>query len=142
MVPSHERENVLKEYHDVATAGHYGVERTLSHISQRYFWLGMGRQVAEHIKDCVDCQRYKATNLKPAGLLQTPVMKQRFEVLSIDLFGPLVTSGEGYRWVLLIEDTASRWVELFALRDATASQCATILLDMPTIRNTQEGNQR
>ena len=75
VVPSHERENVLKEYYDIVTAGHYGVKRTLSRISQRYFWLGMGRHVAEHIRDCADCQRYKATNLKPARLLQTPVMK-------------------------------------------------------------------
>ena len=49
VVPSQERENILREYHDAATAGHYGVERTLSRIAQRYFWLDMGRQVVNHV---------------------------------------------------------------------------------------------
>ena len=75
VVSSHERETVLKEYHDATTAGHYRVERTLSHISQQFFWIEMDRHVAERVKDCVYCLRYKAMNLKPAGLLQTPVMK-------------------------------------------------------------------
>ena len=77
-----------------ATMG-WSQERTLSRIFQRYLWLEMGRHLAEHIKEYVDCQCSKVTNLKPARLLQTPVMKQRYDVLSIDLFGPLVTSEEG-----------------------------------------------
>ena len=61
-------------------------------------------------------------------------MQQRFEVLCIDLFGPLVTSPDGYRFVLVVEDTASRWVELLALRSATAEVCAGVLLDEVLLR--------
>ena len=56
----------------------------------------MGRHIVEHAKNCIDCQRYKATNLKPAGLLKTPVIKH-IEVLSIALYGSLVTSDKGYQ---------------------------------------------
>ncbi|GFW89596.1 tyrosine-protein kinase CSK [Trichonephila clavipes] len=41
------------------------------------------------VKNCPDCIKYKASNQKPSGLLQTPVPAQRFETLAIDLFGPL-----------------------------------------------------
>ena len=134
VVPEQEREALLKEYHDSATAGHYGVERTINRIAQHYYWLGMSRQLADYVRRCIDCQRYKASNLKPMGLLQTPIMRQRFEVLSIDLFGPLVESPTGLRWIFIIEDTASRWVELFALQEATAANCATTLLEEVILR--------
>jgi hypothetical protein len=67
--------------------------------------------------------------LKPAGLLQTPAPQQRFEVLAMDLFVPLPEGAAGEKWILLVEDTASRWVELFALRDATADSVAKILIE-------------
>ncbi|GFW21326.1 hypothetical protein TNCV_1531511 [Trichonephila clavipes] len=44
------------------------------------------------VKNCPDCIKYKASNQKPSGLLQTPVPAQRFETLAIDLFGPLPES--------------------------------------------------
>lgn len=88
----------------------------------------MRRQIKEYVGKCIECQRYKATNKKPAGLLQSATHNQRFEVLSIDLFGPLPTSLGGYKNILIIEDTATRWVELFALKEATADACANTLL--------------
>ncbi|GFV03181.1 retrovirus-related Pol polyprotein from transposon 412 [Trichonephila clavipes] len=44
------------------------------------------------VKNCPDCIKYKASNQKPSGLLQTPVPAQRIETLAIDLFGPLPES--------------------------------------------------
>ncbi|XP_048525456.1 uncharacterized protein LOC109534254 isoform X3 [Dendroctonus ponderosae] len=81
--------DILHEYHDSPTAGHYGIERTLQRISRRFYWPGMRKSIAEYVGRCIECQRFKATNLKPAGLFQTPVQSQRFEVIAIDLFGPL-----------------------------------------------------
>ncbi|GFT13482.1 retrovirus-related Pol polyprotein from transposon 297 [Trichonephila clavipes] len=42
-----------------------------------------------------ECARFKATNQKPAGLLRTPVYSQRYEVIAIDLFGPLPQTDTG-----------------------------------------------
>ncbi|GFW03801.1 retrovirus-related Pol polyprotein from transposon 412 [Trichonephila clavipes] len=44
------------------------------------------------VKNCPDCIKYKASNQKPSGLLQTPAPAQRFETLAIDLFGLLPES--------------------------------------------------
>lgn len=129
VVPSSMREEILKELHDSPTAGHQGVERTLQRLRERYHFPGMRRYVTEYLKGCVDCLRYKPSNQKPAGLLQTPVLQQRGEVLAIDLFGPLPEGDQGERWVLLIEDVATRWVELFSLADATAETCSRKLLE-------------
>ncbi|GFU80266.1 CCHC-type domain-containing protein [Trichonephila clavipes] len=44
------------------------------------------------VKNCPDCIKYKTSNQKPSGLLQTPLPAQRFEILAIDLFVPLPES--------------------------------------------------
>ena len=129
VIPSHERNDVLKAHHDESTAGHYGIERTTARICKRYYWPGMRAEIAKYIKNCIECQRFKATNLKPAGLLQTTSSKQRFEVVAVDLFGPLPPTEEGYKWILIVEDVASRWTEVFKLVDATAEACAKILIE-------------
>ncbi|GFX11676.1 retrovirus-related Pol polyprotein from transposon opus [Trichonephila clavipes] len=55
---------------------------------------------------------------------------QRFETLAIDLFGSLPESKGGKRWILIIEDCTTKWVELFALPNATAKECAITLINL------------
>ncbi|GFX31235.1 transposon Tf2-8 polyprotein [Trichonephila clavipes] len=95
LVHAHERERILQEYHDALTADHYGVENTYRKISYRYYFQGMKKFISEYIKTCPECNRYKPTNQKPAGLLRTPAYAQRFETLAIDLFGPLPETPAG-----------------------------------------------
>jgi hypothetical protein len=67
--------------------------------------------------------------MKPAGLLQTTATAKRFETISFDLFGPLPPTPAGETWIFIVEDIASRWVELFALQTATAEACAVTLIN-------------
>ncbi|GFX63022.1 transposon Ty3-I Gag-Pol polyprotein [Trichonephila clavipes] len=102
VVPTHEREKILKLHHDAPTAAHYGAD---------------------------ECIRYKATNQKPAGLLQTPVPD--------DLFGPLPETTEGMKGIFIVEDYTTKWVELFPLKQATAKECAMTLLNEVFLRDTE-----
>jgi hypothetical protein len=125
---------VLKEFHDSTRAGHPGVERTIEKVSRHYFWSTLRHDVRKHVRQCADCQRYKFSNMKPTGLLQTPTLARRFETLAIDLYGPLPVTSDGKRWVFAIEDTATRWMELFPLAKATAEACAKCLVDEVILR--------
>lgn len=97
VIPECARLRIMKQYHDAPTAGHNGYERTLQRIRSRYYCIGMSKYVKDYVKDCIQCQRYKPTNMKPAGLLKTPPVNQRFEIVAIDLFGPLPVSEEGFQ---------------------------------------------
>lgn len=134
VVPVQERERILQEYHDAPTAGHYGVENTYKKIASRYYFRGMKKFISEYIKTCPACNRYKPTTQKPAGLLRTPAYAQRFETLAIDLFGPLPETSTGKKWIFIVEDTSTKWVELFALSEATAANCAKILIEEVFLR--------
>ncbi|GFY24430.1 hypothetical protein TNCV_1014781 [Trichonephila clavipes] len=94
----------------------------------------MRKFIADYVKSCSECIRYKATNQKPAGLLQTPVPTQRFESIAIDLFGPLPETTEGMKWIFIVEDYTTKWVELFPLKQATAKECAMTLLNEVFLR--------
>ncbi|GFV04050.1 transposon Tf2-8 polyprotein [Trichonephila clavipes] len=86
------------------------------------------------VKNCPDCIKYKASNQKPPRLLQTPVKAQRFEILAINLFGPLPESKDGKRWILIIENCTTKWVELFALPNAIAKERAITLIEEVLLR--------
>ena len=58
-------------------------------------------------------------------------MHHRFKVTSIDLLGPLIQGIGGYH---IMEDCASRWVELLLLREAAAETCTEALLDDVLLR--------
>ncbi|GFX45877.1 transposon Tf2-9 polyprotein [Trichonephila clavipes] len=134
VVPSHERTLILKNHHDAPMAGHYGAEGTYTRIAKNYYWTGIRKYITDYVKNCPDCIKYKASNQKPSGLLQTPVPAQRFETLAIDLFGPLPECKDGKRWILIIEDCTSKWVELFAIPNATAKECAITLIEEVLLR--------
>ncbi|GFW27614.1 retrovirus-related Pol polyprotein from transposon 412 [Trichonephila clavipes] len=134
VVPIHERQDILKIHHDAPNAGHYGANGTFERISKRYYWTGMRSYITDYVKNCTECNRYKPSNQKPSGLLRTPVYSQRFETISIDLFGPLPESPSGKKWIFIVEDCCTRWVERFALPQATARECATTLMEEVILR--------
>ncbi|CAG9568732.1 unnamed protein product [Danaus chrysippus] len=134
VVPKQEQLNVIATYHDAETAGHYGAEKTIERISRRYFWKGMRGHIEAYTRNCLECQRYKPSNQKTTGLVQTTATNQRFETVAFDLFGPLPETRENHRWIFIVEDVMTRWVELFALKYATADECAKILLNEIILR--------
>ncbi|GFV84625.1 transposon Tf2-6 polyprotein [Trichonephila clavipes] len=134
VVPIHERQGILKIHHDAPNAGHYRADGTFERISKRYYWIGMRSYITDYVKNCTECNRYKPSNQKPSGLLRTPVYSQRFETISIDLFGPLPESPSGKKWIFIVEDCCPRWVELFALPQATARKCATTVMEEVILR--------
>lgn len=68
----------------------------------------MKKFLTEYISKCIPCQRYEISNVKPAGLLQTSVPAQIFEMIAVDLFGPPPETPEGFRWILIVEDTTTK----------------------------------
>ncbi|KAJ3651880.1 hypothetical protein Zmor_017885 [Zophobas morio] len=108
VTPKELSEDVLAQYHNSPTGEHYGIERTLQKISSKFYFTYMRKYIARHVKGCMECQRYKPENRQPAGLLQTPAPSQRFEVVVIDIFGALPATPRGNRWILIIEDVASK----------------------------------
>jgi len=54
--------------------------------------------------------------------------------MSIVLFGPLPETKEGYRWIFVVKDIASRWVELIPLKVASAEAVVRSFIDEVILR--------
>ena len=54
--------------------------------------------------------------------------------LSIDLFDPLTETPFGEKWIFIVQDCATKWSELFPLKEAKARECATTLLEEVALR--------
>ncbi|GFT92138.1 retrovirus-related Pol polyprotein from transposon 17.6 [Trichonephila clavipes] len=85
----------------------------------------------------VEEAQLNALDTKPLiRTLQVFCRSQRFESIAIDLFGPLETT-EGMKWIFIVEDYTTKWVELFPLKQATAKECAMTLLNEVFLRDTE-----
>ena len=65
VVPISQQQHILEEHHDVPTAGHLGVERTLEMLQRVYWWKDIRQSVREYIKTCPKCQIFKLENQAP-----------------------------------------------------------------------------
>ena len=119
-VPRPLREAVLRENHDAPTAGHLGGSKTAARLAQRYFWPGMVRDAKRYVSRCQKCLEYKALQQAPAGGMQTTPAANPWDVVAVDLVGPLPRSAKGFTMLAVMQDKFSKWVEIQPLRQATA----------------------
>jgi transposase InsO family protein len=147
VVPSKLKANVLEGLHDDKVAGHMGIKRTTKRVQERYYWPGYNQDVAEWCKKCTVCQARAPGKAAKASLkkLQTGARLQRS---SLDILGPLPRTESGNRYILLITDYFSKWVEAVALSDIEAATVARAFIDhfvtrfgVPAQIHTDQGKQ-
>ena len=60
---------VIQKHHDSLVARHPGYKKMWDLLQHNYYWPGMATTVKEYITRCDMCQRFKRSNMAPAGLL-------------------------------------------------------------------------
>lgn len=126
-VPRAIQPEVLRQYHDDSTAGHPGIEETRRTIATRFHWPQMRAAVADYVRSCRLCNAFKRGPLQEKAPLRPHAPAQPFEVLSVDIIGPLTPSRQGNRFGVVIMDLHSRWTEAQAVRTVTTTTVAQCL---------------
>jgi hypothetical protein len=112
-VPAGElRARLLGEAHDARMAGHLGRDKTLERLQRQFFWPRMGREVHEYTSTCPACQKTKASNQRPIGLLQPlPVPEEKWAQVSLDLITQLPPCrGSGHDAVVVFVDGLTKMI--------------------------------
>ena len=118
-IPHNLVNEVLREAHDTPTGGHFGVEKTLSMVSERFYWPGMSKAVVRWIQGCAVCQRVKPSNHLPYGLLQPlDIPAERWSRINVDFITKLPDS-EGCDTIVTIIDALTKRSHWFATTEAT-----------------------
>jgi hypothetical protein len=122
-----ERVKLIKHAHE--DLGHFGVRRTYSLLQIHYWWRGMQQQVQAMVARCVVCDRVRVSFNAPMPQLQPlPIMGLGY-MWSLDFAGPLPITPRHNKYVLVMIEYFSKWIELVALSDKFSEGAAYSFLD-------------
>ena len=127
VVPRLKRLDVLEELHAGRTAGHFGEERTFRSVQKRFYWPGYHRSVEVFCAGCLPCLSRKHPGKASVPILGFRVVGYPFERIAIDVMGPLKRSDQGNRYVLVVGDYFTKWIEAYPLPNQEATTIATVL---------------
>eukprot|EP00731_Ephydatia_muelleri_P009248 Em0004g1586a len=127
VVPVTLRPLVIEQLHD--KSGHLGVHKTLEKLRERFYWPGCDLDVKNAIQQCDRCQKRNNPVPKQHSPIGTIKSNYPFEKLSWDIMGPLPTSSCGNKYILVVTDLFTKWVEAFPLAKTDSVTLAKVLVN-------------
>ena len=129
LVPTSLKEEVLQGCHDCPTSGHLGQKKTLARVKRSFIWHDMQSDILEYVRTCCRCNRNKKPRVKPRASLGCFHAGARMERVHMDMLGPFPQSEWGNKYILVMVDQFSKWVEIHAIPDISAAQTARCAID-------------
>ena len=129
VVPRPLRRAVLLAHHENALTGHRGIQGTYDRLRRNYFWINMMADVVAWVNSCMDCAKRKKRKYgQSAGLHPIPTNDRPFDTIAMDYLGPLPKTVAGNKYILVVNDYATRYCMAYALKAADAVSTAKTLV--------------
>ena len=116
VMPSNLKRSVLQWAHDQV---HHGGAKMLLKITQsaRYWWIGLRKDIKAYLETCHGCQKMKGRKKPSKSEIQTFSKTNPFELVSIDICGPLPETYSGNRHIVSMIDKFSRFCLLVSIQN-------------------------
>ena len=124
VLPEPFRLTILQSYHNV---DHPGQRESQRRCASQYYWPVMKKEIKNYVRSCHACQSTKPSKLKEPQPGFFPVPQKRFSHIHIDVCGPLPPS-RGYKYLLMVVDRTTRYVDAIPMIEASTNACADALL--------------
>ena len=111
VIPTALISTVLKCYHELPFTAHQGVRRTIEFINRKYWWEGLRDDVSEFIRKCDACAKRKTGNKIKAPMGDAIEAHEFFDVVSLDVVGPVPVTTKGNKYLLTFVDHYTRFCE-------------------------------
>ena len=145
VLPSRMKARVLTSLHD--EAGHFGRDKTLANVQERFYWYGHRKDVELWCSKCAKCSSKKPRASQKRASLQTCVLGAPLERVEIDMSGPWPETARGNKYILVVCDFFTKYVEAYPLRNQEAKTVAECLVNqffnrygMPRIIHSDQGS--
>ena len=130
VIPFVLKKMVFEICHNDMGGGHLGFKKTWPKIRDRFYWRFMYRDTKRWLRACVECAK-KKTPKNITKIEMTPIenFDKPFDMLGVDILGPLTETINGNKYVLVFTDYLSRWPECFAIKRIDAKTVAKIFVN-------------
>ena len=118
------RHSLIWQTHSMA---HSGINKTLARLHLTWYWPGMSADTRRLIRSCEVCQSAKHGGTAGSVGTRRLYAGQPWQVVAVDLVGPIPETPRGNRWILVLTDHFTRWQDALAIADATAPTVASVL---------------
>lgn len=98
-------------------------------MRERFYWPSYEVEVNQWVRECQECQRKNSPQPLPQAELETIKATYPFQKLSWDTTGPLPITDSGHKYILVVTDIFSKWVEAFPLKGTDAHTLAVVLVN-------------
>ena len=145
VVPKPQRQSLIRLAHN--KSGHFSLAKTKAILNDKFTWPGISKDVREYILSCEKCKQHNKHTHKPAPFHTRPIITEPFDEIALDIIGPLPRSRHGYRFALTAICMASRWPEVYPLKDTKAESIVNGLIEflarngIPSKILTDQGSQ-
>lgn len=129
VVPRKRIRQILEEAHDSSSGGHFGVNKTLGRIRKRFYWGTCKQDVENWCRSCHVCVAKKGPFDKGKSELRIYNAGVPFERVQMDILGPFPTSSTGNKYLLVVSDCFTKWVEAFPLKNFRANTIAEVFVN-------------
>jgi ribonuclease HI/transposase InsO family protein len=122
---------LLDEIHG-GICGNHAASRTLVGKGFRagFYWPTAVADAEELVRHCVNCQFFAKQIHVPAHELQTIPAAWPFSCWGLDAIGPFKPAPGGFKWVFVMIDKFSKWIEYLPLVDANSYKAVDMLDDI------------
>ena len=129
LVPRSVVTEILQEVHNGISGGHLGVTKTLSKIRERFYWPAYKLDVENWCRRCVTCAASKGPQTRGRAQMRIYNVGFPFERIAMDVAGPFPVTKNGNRFVLVIGDYFSKWMEAYPIPNQEAETVAKVLVE-------------
>jgi len=127
-LPTSLRKAAIEHMHSSWYGGHAGTLKTVERLLLYYYWPNINNEVQQHLSQCERCQKRQTTPKIPNAHLQPlPLLSEPNQRIHADLFGPLKTSDKGKKFILVMTDAFTRYVELVAIENKETETVANAI---------------
>ena len=130
VLPRSLKQDVLYQMHNSVTAGHMGVKKTKEKILTDFYWFKMKPDIALYIKRCDTCAADKKPQKRPKAPMGSLRTGAPGDVLAVDFLGPFPRTPRNNRYILVLTDHFSKYVEVVAVPNQSAEECSTRVADV------------